>query len=381
MGQEQRDREYQALLQAARAGDAEAQYRLGVAYEYGEFDIHDLAEAFRWIKKAAEQGHGHAQVKLSGYYEQGISGSPDFAAAYFWAEKAALQGIVQAQNRLSTFLALGKGTNRDFEKSAYWEKEALMRGVAEGEASSMYHLGKFFREGRAGYPKDMKEAIRWYTESAELGYTTAMLTLAGIYEKGVEWPRDEQKALQWYERAGKEGIHAAKKLREIIQLKQRAEKGDADAGYQLGCLLGVYDNDGLAFFKAAVEKGHKEAARTLFEFSREMNSGHTMTTEGLAWTKRAAELGVAEAQHYMGLTVRSQDEKIAWLQKASEQGYEPAREELKKMESAPPEEPPSIGPDDMIAKLKKMADAGDPIAEMTLKSILNSPLYSQQKKE
>ena len=381
MGEEQKNREFQALLQAARAGDVEAQYKLGIAYEYGEFDVHDPAEAFQWIKKAAEQGHGHAQVKLSDYYESGIAGPPDFTASYSWAEKAALQGIVPAQKRLCVFLSLGKGTERDFAKSAYWEKESLAREVAQGQVSSMYHLGKFFREGRAGHPQNMQEAIKWYTESADRGYTDAMLTLAGIYESGREWPRDEQSALQWYERAGKKGMHAADRLREIMQLKHRAELGDADADYQLGCLLGVHDDDGLAFFKAAVEKGHIEAARTLFQLSGETDSGHTLTTEGHAWAKRAAELGVAEAQYSIGMKALSQDEKIAWLKKASAQGYGPAGEELKKMESAPPTEPPSVGPDDMIDKLKKMADAGDPIAAITLQSLLNSPLYSRKKRD
>jgi hypothetical protein len=50
------------------------------------------------------------------------------------------------------------------------------------------------------------------------------------------------------------------------------------------------------------------------------------------------------------------------------------------METAPESGPSVAGPDDMIARLRKQADAGDVVAKIALDSLLSSPLYSPEKK-
>ncbi len=51
MDQNEKIKEFQNLIKSAEAGDAEAQYNLGQAYEYGEYDQVDLVEALRWYEK------------------------------------------------------------------------------------------------------------------------------------------------------------------------------------------------------------------------------------------------------------------------------------------------------------------------------------------
>jgi len=48
------------LRSLAEQGHAEAQYNLGVMYDYGEGVPEDDAEAMKWFRLAAEQGHQHA---------------------------------------------------------------------------------------------------------------------------------------------------------------------------------------------------------------------------------------------------------------------------------------------------------------------------------
>ena len=48
--------------QQAKAGDAEAQYRLASLYRLGRGVEQDDAAAFRWMKLAAGQGHADAQL-------------------------------------------------------------------------------------------------------------------------------------------------------------------------------------------------------------------------------------------------------------------------------------------------------------------------------
>ena len=53
-------REWELL---AEQGYAEAQFRLGLLYEFGKGVPENDAEAVKWYRKAAEQGHGNAAVQ------------------------------------------------------------------------------------------------------------------------------------------------------------------------------------------------------------------------------------------------------------------------------------------------------------------------------
>ncbi len=50
----------------AEAGDAEAQFNLGVRYDVGRGVPEDDVEAVRWYRLAAEQGDAYAQYDLGG---------------------------------------------------------------------------------------------------------------------------------------------------------------------------------------------------------------------------------------------------------------------------------------------------------------------------
>lgn len=380
MDQNEKNKRLQNVIKAAEAGDAEAQYNLGQAYEHGEYDKVDLVEAMRWYKKSARQGYVHAQFKLSIFYEDGKTCEVDFFAAYEWAEKAAFQGLVHAQKSVSAFLSLGKGVERDLQKSAYWEREFLMREAKEGSMAALFHLGNFWIQGRPGYPKNSAKAIAFYIKSAQGGYKDSMLKLASIYEKGIETQKDEAAAISWYERAGYGGHPSANRLRRIMELKTPCDKGDMNAQYELGSLLGADTHDGAAFLQAAVRQGHRDAALNLFAFYVSADSGRSITPDQRKWIVRAAELGLAQAQHHLAMTAGSFEEKRSWLCKAADQGYQPAKDELNKMESAPESGPSAAEPEDMISRLRKLAEAGDVVAKIALDSLLSSPMYSPEKK-
>ena len=50
------------LTPVAEAGDAEAQYQLGVMFESGRGVARDYRQAAEWYRRAAEQGHVFAQT-------------------------------------------------------------------------------------------------------------------------------------------------------------------------------------------------------------------------------------------------------------------------------------------------------------------------------
>ena len=59
---------FKATKIKAEQGDAEAQYLLGVMYDYGRGVPEDAAEAVKWTLKAAKQGFAKAQYSLGFMY-------------------------------------------------------------------------------------------------------------------------------------------------------------------------------------------------------------------------------------------------------------------------------------------------------------------------
>jgi len=68
----------------AEQGDANAQYNLGVMYDFGKGIPQDFAAARQWYEKAAAQGHAGAQNSLGGLYEFGHGVKRDDVRAYMW---------------------------------------------------------------------------------------------------------------------------------------------------------------------------------------------------------------------------------------------------------------------------------------------------------
>jgi len=79
----------------AWAGDASAQYNLGVLYGNGQGVTRDAAKAAGWYEKAARQGNALAQLNLGAMYRQGDGVPQDYARSYMWLElsKSGLSGM------------------------------------------------------------------------------------------------------------------------------------------------------------------------------------------------------------------------------------------------------------------------------------------------
>ena len=84
----------------AEKGHAQAQFRLGCLYVFGQGVPQDSAMALRLYRLAAEQGDADAQNNLGGMYAEGLGVEPDLIRAYMWFEIAARSGHdVASRNR------------------------------------------------------------------------------------------------------------------------------------------------------------------------------------------------------------------------------------------------------------------------------------------
>ncbi|MDE7414508.1 MAG: hypothetical protein K2N05_12085 [Muribaculaceae bacterium] len=111
-----------AQIQArANAGDAQAQYELGVMYRKGVipgiFETPDNKEASRWYAKSAQGGCVDGMVSHAGmlYYGIGAYGK-DLKAAKEWYSKAAKKGSTYA------VYALGKSEQEGWDGNPNDEK-------------------------------------------------------------------------------------------------------------------------------------------------------------------------------------------------------------------------------------------------------------------
>jgi uncharacterized protein len=69
----------------AEAGDAAAQFTLGIAYRDGsDGPPQDFVQAAAWFARAAEQGHPMAQYNLGRLHEDGRGVSQDPVLAHMW---------------------------------------------------------------------------------------------------------------------------------------------------------------------------------------------------------------------------------------------------------------------------------------------------------
>lgn len=96
------------LEERARAGEAEAQYRLGLAYLMGEGVPQDYARAAEWFEKAAEQGVADAQFQIGTLYAYGTGVPFSQAEAVHWWRQAAARGSLEAEALLNAGRTSGK---------------------------------------------------------------------------------------------------------------------------------------------------------------------------------------------------------------------------------------------------------------------------------
>ncbi|CUA95200.1 peptidoglycan-binding protein [Pannonibacter indicus] len=153
-----------ALRSAAAAGNAAAEFQIGVHYTEGKGVTPDLAEAARWYERAAAKGLAPAQYRLASLYEKGRGVPRDITKARDLYLKAAEAGNAKAMHNLAVIYAEGAEAQPDMAAAAKWFKSAAEHGVAD----SLYNLGILYARG-IGVEKDLVESYKWFAIAARGG--------------------------------------------------------------------------------------------------------------------------------------------------------------------------------------------------------------------
>ena len=152
------------LRPLAERGNAEAQYRVGLMYEFGAGYPKDVAQAVVWLTRAANQGHVAAQQELGVVYTTGDGVAKDDARAVAWFRKAANAGNPAAQYNLGLMLAKGAGAQLDYDEALAWFRKA----AAQGFAAAQFKVGVAYEHG-AGVAPDPVLAYANYAIAARDG--------------------------------------------------------------------------------------------------------------------------------------------------------------------------------------------------------------------
>jgi len=185
---------FQEIVSRDKAGDAQAQCKLGEIYYFGEMgQTRNEPEAIKWDRVSALQGNACGQLHLAEHYEYGFGVTQDQKEAVKWFALAANQGDVQAQYEFGHYY-LWKDW-KDLKKAIYW----LTKGAKAGHGGARMDLAQFYEKGE-GVPWNEFEAIKWYVKASEKGESDANYCLYHIYENGKGVRKDKKLADEYLEK-------------------------------------------------------------------------------------------------------------------------------------------------------------------------------------
>jgi len=185
----------QYYMQASELGNADATYNVGMCAKLGMGCRKDLdvashkfysavklgyERAFEELKALAEAGDAEAQNRYGLCFEYGYGTKVILKNAVYWYEQAAKQGYSYGQYNLAECYYDGRGVKQNTRVAVKWFRKA----AEGGHATAQYELGLFYLDGE-GVAKNPYEAYNWISKSAAQGNVDALNQLAYCYAEGV----------------------------------------------------------------------------------------------------------------------------------------------------------------------------------------------------
>lgn len=269
------------------------------------------------IVVAADKGDPDAMMIAAYLSDPRCRVGRDTAAAQSWYQRAAAEfrskaqaGDAHAMLWMGYLTLTGRGVPQNVPEGL----SLIERAANMGSTSAMITLAE-----RA---QSQPEAVEWFRRAAEAGDTQAMRDLAKIFETGRRGvPQNLPQALEWYRRAAEAGDTWA-----MLALATRLESGS----------LGARDRPGaLAWTQKAADLGNASAILALGLRHREGRDGPRNLVQAAALFKRAADLGEEAAMYQLAGAYRfgegvskSDRDSTAWYRRAADAGSRDAMNAL-----------------------------------------------------
>lgn len=158
----------------------------------------------------------------------------------------AKEGRADAQYELGNFYATEDSEHLDYKEAEKW----YLKASNQGNARSKFALARLYDSNKIQVKDNAKEALRYYFELAEEGYSTAQCAVGLKYRFGFGVKENVKEAEKWLLRA--------------------SEQGDVNAQRHLADLY-LYHNknrEAITWLKNASGKGDTHCERRLRRFTR-----------------------------------------------------------------------------------------------------------------
>ena len=228
--------------------------------------------------------------------------------------------------------------------------EQALKLAEEGDGASMYRLAMMYYNGEQT-DKDVKQALRWFRESAKEEYVPAMLRMMQFYRDGEQVKQNFQLSMSWVKKAAATGdprgqfaladayIYGLAGRRDVDAglaiLGERAALGDESAERLVEKVLGDIQ-DARERFDAGIR--NPSTASGYYEMGMYCQKGdgyYTYPREAAEYFQKAAEKEHVDAQYqlacayYYGEGVKKNEELcVQWLEKAAAKSHKEAMELL-----------------------------------------------------
>jgi TPR repeat protein len=148
----------------AKAGDADAQCELGLAYINGNGVSKNYSEAVKWLRKSAEQNNAMAQYNLGVCYAQGAGTAKSMVEACKWYRKSAEQNYADAEYNLGISYLSGQGVRRNAAEAC----KLFLKSAEQNVADAQGELGNCYANG-LGVSRDDIQAYKWLSLAVARG--------------------------------------------------------------------------------------------------------------------------------------------------------------------------------------------------------------------
>ncbi|WPP05002.1 hypothetical protein SIN04_04000 [Methylocella tundrae] len=166
------------------------------------------------LRAKADAGDAPAQFELGVRFADGRAGSQDMALAAQYYAKAADQGLALAQYRLAVLSEKGVGGGRDLARA----QSLYLAAAEQGNARAMHNLGVLAAEGVDGEP-DYANAAAWFEKAAAFGIRDSQFNLAVLLARGSSLSHDAARSYTWFSIAAATGDQEAARKRDEMALK------------------------------------------------------------------------------------------------------------------------------------------------------------------
>ncbi len=208
------------LQTKAESGDPAAQIELGSRYEWGiKGVVENGVEAVKWYRRAAELGNAEAQWRLGTRFEFGQGVYKNYAEAMKWYQLSANQGNTAAQWSVGKLYESGAGVPENDVEAVRWYRLAAERGNFVAQHS----LGFMYKDGK-GVPQSAADAAMWFRRAADQGNERSQVELALLYLNGEGVPKSYTEAYFWWNLAAVQGGSFDRDARDRLERQMTREQ-------------------------------------------------------------------------------------------------------------------------------------------------------------